>query len=354
MKKLTLALYTVWFSATFTMLPMHSMENHAQFAAQAEEYNNTECLLFKLPNEIFFDFLHRLSDGELSMSSLHNDVKHLMPLRATCKHFNRLLTLETIGHIYKKALNKNKILQEIINQLNNSNKSKSLPTLAQVLLHAGADAQTMLGSTSALEIAIRQNEEKLIATLLKYNADPNVISMFYPNNPIFFVAATTKISQILMDSGKVNISATDCRNYNVLYRMLQSRYSPELMEFYLKHDVDATKLYSHNRYILHELAWALFIYNPDIENILEKGKILLSVIPHMVNVLTAQGKTPIDSAQDAFDIKKHFGGSSKALKRNVLLSTKLEKIITLFREHGGLTAKALQKQIRWTPTNKKF
>ncbi len=353
MKKVRLILYAIFFSARFNILPIHSMENHAQFAAQAKKYNADECLLCKLPNEILFDFFsQRLSDNKLSISSLHNDVKLLTPLSATCKHFNRLITLETIGHLYKKNLKKSKVLKEVIRQLYTSDKNKWLPILAQVLVHAGGDVKAIPQETSALEIAIRKNEEKLIATLLKYNADPNVISMWYPNNPIFFMAATTEIAQILMNSGKVNISATDCRNYNVLHYMLNSHYSPELMSFYLKHNVDATKLYSHGRYILHELAWALFIHAPDnkspidlnIENILEKGKILLSVIPHMVNALTTEGKTPIDSAQDAFDIKKHTKSFGRPSKRNVLLFIKLEKLITLFRDHGGLTAHELAQK----------
>jgi len=346
MKKLTLALYIGLIStAILNMLPMQGMENNAQFAAQAEEYNDTECLLFKLPNEILFEiFLHRFSDGEISIGSLHNDVKHLMPLNVICKRFNKLLTLETTSRLYKNCLNKNEVLREIIRQLDNRIKYKSLSILGQVLVHAGADAQTMLCSISALEIAIQQNEENLVRALLKHGANPDIVSTHSSKKPILFKAKTILIAQMLMDTGKVNIHATDKFEMNVLHNMTPACYPPALMEFYLDHKVDATKLTYHNFCILHEFALMYFHYLSDSENMLEKIKILLNVVPHMINALTIDGKTPIDIVQENFDIEingVYCGNPAEVAKQKDSYCEDFEKIITIFRSHGGLTAEEL-------------
>ncbi len=346
MKKLTLALYAIWFSAILIIAPIHSMENHAQFAAQAEKYNADECLFLKLPNEMLFKiFLHRFSDDELSIDSLYDDVKHLMPLNAICKHFNQLITFETIACLYKETLNKNEVLRKVIVLLECFNNDKFIPILAQVLIYAGADANTICdGNPYALELAIRLNEVKLVETLLKYS---NLISMYRSKKPIIFKAKTIPIARMLMDTGKIDIYATDKYGSNVLHNMTPACYPPALMKFYLNHKVDATQLTHHNFCILHEFAGNYFHYLSETKNMLEKIKILLNVVPHMINALTIDGKTPIDIVQEEFDIiidGVYCGNPSEVAKQKDSYCEDFEKIIKLFRDHDGLTAQELAEK----------
>ncbi len=198
--------------------------------------------------------------------------------------------------------------------------------------------------------AICRDHEKLIITLLKHGANPNETVGYNSKHPIFFEAMTIKTAQILIDND-ANLHATDMYKLNVLHHLVIYPKSLELMKFYLQHNADATHLAFNNSCMLHKLGWMTFMGHPrdrNVENVLEKGKFLLTVIPHMINVLNSDGKTPLDAVHDAFDeeiktINKFCYAEDKPIHKEAA-SKDFEKIVELFRSHGGLTAKELAEK----------
>jgi len=355
-------------------MSMQGMEDYAQIAAQSEKCNTIECLLTTLPKELLMQtFCHcssydtlfvstlspeekaaslkdievyyfgdkdsSLNDTDLSIS-LQNDIKNFMQLRMTCKRFNKLLTWEAIekyGQIHK-----NTILKKLVIQWCTHKETNHIPTLIHILVRAGADVNTTYITTSLLELAIDKSNAKLVATLLECGANPNIIRK-YRRCPAFFDARTTAIAQMCIDSG-ANLHATQyVEKKNIVSHALKIFWIPlEVMKLYLKHGADAAYLDNDKSCILHDIGSGYFQFITDDryyagaqEIILEKSEFLLTIIPHMINTLNNEGKTPLDTVHDAF---KRQINSPKSAPQD------LERIVKFFTSHGGFTAQELTQQ----------
>ena len=124
-----------------------SPEELKELSLLAEQHNQNNAL-FLLPKEILdhiFSYCH--IQGALSpesqVKSLEKSIETFLHLSATCKNFNKLLTLEIIGSLCKNyALDdKNEALENLLRSMNNPNyRTKRLPGL--ILAYAGADLNT--------------------------------------------------------------------------------------------------------------------------------------------------------------------------------------------------------------------
>lgn len=282
-------------------------EKYEQLALQAEEYNNN-CLLTKLPSEIFID-----------IQSLEDSIKFFMKLSCTCKSFNKLLTFETIGKLCKNyaLVDKNETLKKIMEIINYpSYESKRLSTL--ILICAGADANTKCYNGGLLDSAVSYNDAQMVAVLFKYHADPNARDIF---GPVFFCIKTVEMAQMFIDNG-VDVHATKHSGPpNVLWKMLENEYPSELMALYLEKGVDATQPHSwDNSCLLHGLAKEYVAY--PIDNFLKKADLLLDAISYMINITNRYGETPLDLVRE----------------RKYSISEASEKLIALFIKCGGRNA----------------
>ncbi len=422
MKKLRLILYAICFSAILTILPIQSMENHAQCAAQAEEYNDTECPFTCLPDEKLIEiFPYCLSDNEDTVASLENSIKTFMAINTTCKRFNRFLTLELIREFCKNytMVGKNKTLQNFkafhaekynnnecsltslfdkrlldifsfchsyyknstlclhesiknfmktsmvckkINRLltpetighlcethHQVHKDSFLQKLiagflhsipATILVCAGANPNQMYVGQYVLEQAMRKNDKRLITTLLKHGANPHIFTCDkYYSMPVFFYAKTVEIAQMFIDKG-IDVDATDKNEkLNVLWYILNYDYPSDVLKLYLEHEVDATLICSSNHWsngcLLHALANRFCYGKGRMNEFLKKSRLLLNVIPHMVNTLNSSGKTPLDVAHQEF---KRF------IQPPTEYYEAIEDLEASFRALGGLTVQELTEK----------
>ena len=326
MKKLTFTLNATWLSAILlSTLSVQGMESNSslikwtgnqlshlwtsntELAAQAEQYNANNCALTSLPNEILtYVFSYYFDKNENQVISLKNSIKEFMQLSTSCKKFNTLLSYDKIGTLCKNYTKHDKNWALGDRRYNNF-----LPRL--ILVCAGADA------TMEIRMAAMNNDEQRLATLLKHGTNINTRDTYSPLQN----AKTAKIAQMLIDHN-FDLAQRDQDGNNMLWHTIENDGHPvELTEFYLQHDVNPRQL---DRYygncLLHALAKHHQYRRIDVDGALDKGKLLLDVIPDMINALNKRGETPLDIA----------------LRYNE------EAIFELFRDNGGLTAQELKQK----------
>ena len=128
----------------------------------------------------------------------------------------------------------------------------------------------------------------MVKTLFQHHVNPTAIDS---SKPVFFVIRTIRIAQMFNEHG-VNMYVNDCAfGTNALWYISKiiSKTNPEcsleLIEFYLKNNVDATQLDpKDNSCLLHRLAEDDYISN--VDEFLKKGTLLLNAMPkEMVNTL---------------------------------------------------------------------
>jgi len=315
---------------------------HKEQALQAEEYNQSNPL-FLLPQEML-NQIFSSCPTPAQAQSLEKTIKTFMKLSATCKSFNKLLTFETIGNFCTNYAqnDKDQTLQNITQYMNNyTYKAKRLPAL--IVSCAGATLKPKHELDPLFEIAIIKPKGDLdfLFEIAIRHADAQLLKALFKNHALvdlgrsFFDAKTIEMVQIFIDN-KVNLHVTD--NYsktNVLWYILEDQYPSAIMELYLKHHVDAKKLRSDNSCVLHKLAKPSSICKINkVDNFLKKAILLLNAIPDMINTLNDYDETPVDAVK-AF---------LQEAKSNGLLPEAFEKLLTLFRIRGGLTAQELTQQ----------
>lgn len=304
-------------------------EQDCVHSVQAEEYNQNN-LLFHLPKDVSDQIFSYCLVPKDQWAALEDNIKNFMRLRLICKNFNRCLTDETIGNFCKSYLPRIKdcllwrlSMDDTYNCSCVTGEKGNCPAL--ILISAGA---IIFDTTDQLYDAVIHKNVLRVAALLKHYTNPN---LKYYGAPIFFFAKTVEVAQLFIDNG-ADIHAVDDYGANVLWTIaLDRKYSSQLMELYLKHGVDAKKL-QYNACLLHELTSSHhFRTIEQVEDFLQKGKLLLGVMADMVNTLDDCLKTVIDRAQKSSQECPEFNA--------------YEKLIALFREFGGKSACELQQPL---------
>jgi len=323
MTQLTHTLNALWMSAmllcTFPIngmeKPCDEQEQWKQSALTIEEYNDHICLLTILPKETLIEiFSHCFVEEELdwiesryeyNARSLRNNIKDFMKLSTTCKSFNSVLTFDTIGNLCK-----------------NYHKNGTC----------------------------KKHDQNV-----KSNALWDLIpSIDYTNYE------TKRLPTLIL------ISASNEYNVDILWTLLENKYPSELMELFLTYNAHARKLrHWDNSCVFHILAQpAYFNGKNNIDDFLRKGKLLLNIIPDMINTLNKDGKTPLDVAQESLE-KAHenlitlkeisllirqwleeepIDIAQESLEESQECDVDIkvfEQLILLFKEHSGLTAQEL-------------
>lgn len=354
MKQLTFILNTRWISALLlNMLSMQCMEkmwchvHPEEYATLQRQYRNEiikksimaeaynqNCPLIKLSDENLFN--HFLSccyaHDTHAVKRLSESIKTFLSLSATCKNLNALLPFKTIGRLCERypMQAKNQALSDLMQKMQLYHCGTGRLT-ALILLHAGTDANALASPhSSLLKLAALKNDTQMITTLFKRQANPNDTSI---GCPTFFYATTKKMLQIFINRG-VNLHMIKKHdNTNALWQTIQDSYPYSLTKFYLESGLDAANLRSRdNACLLHTLAEASHENTTGIVNLLHKAKLLLDVIPHMINALNAYDQTPRDIAQ-------------------LHTATACKSFIALLRKHGGKTTQQLQEEISLNATD---
>ena len=322
-----------------SMLCIHGMETPQQLAATYEDYNKNYSPLIGLAKETFliiFNY-YTASDNRTS-TSLEKTIKTFMHARTTCKKFNQLLTIETMGGACQSYDTKYKeiILQKLMQRMHSQYNKLRLPAL--IVICAGANAETPYAKIPFLEIAVSHNDEEAVEIFFKHGAKPQTEEYrFYcrdpetTDQPLFFFARTKKMVQLFIDNG-VDIHEAP-RNKNVLWHVIKYNYPLDVLELYLQHAVDPTTQNPGDlSCLLHELAGCSYIDR----DLVKKAKLLINAMPkEMINTFNTKKQTPLDLAKTTVE----------RLKLSPEIVTQLEELITLYTAYGGLVAHQIPRKM---------
>lgn len=143
--------------------------------------------------------------------------------------------------------------------------------------------------TDQLFNAVKKNDIQTIKTLFECgDLDPNITDN---QRPLFFYAPTADMALLFTNNG-VNVHATDAHGANVLQYLIDKNYPTDLIGLYLACDVNTRYKES---CLLH-----LFCHQLPKKNFakhIELAKILLTLMPNMINAIDSKGRTPLDIAQ---------------------------------------------------------
>ncbi len=328
-------------------LPMQGMEEDWQrFIQNAQRYdsNDSDNQLLSLPIEM----LGKIVSHHFDNQDLYPDLKLFMKLSTVCKHFNRLLTVETIANCCKnyEQHRRDWVLNDVFSDERFKYVAKRLPLL--ILVCAGADDY----KGEMFSTCLQKNDLELVEMVFKYYPSQNKRKALGPS---FYRVKTVEMAQLFVDNDCFDIYGGGFHpdgKLNLLWKMVDSAYSLELMEFCVKHTDYIKKLapcgvgYTASNFcLLHAIALEYqsgWITNQnDIDTFLKKAKFLLSMIPDMINATGAKNETPLDVAYASLEDLKETVRKGYESKEKVLA---FEQLIALFREHGALTAQQLEEQ----------
>ncbi len=253
---------------------------------------------------------------------LEDTVKTTLALSTTCKHFNELISPAMVGKFCKNynIAEKNKVMKKLLQSMNDItywNKRRA----AFLLVYAGAD-NAVCSRDSLLQRAIYRKDKEMIAALFENNANPNQQGLY--EDPDWFVIKNVDILEMFID--RVDVNAEGYHEPNVLWYTILHHCSPELIEFYLTHNVDAKKRKTlTGDCVLHKLVCCGWSYSVSSVDYVRIGKLLLKAAPELINATNENGDTPLSSA-------------CKRLDRDHVMSYEkdtLTAIISLFEKHGG-------------------
>lgn len=290
---------------------------------------------FPVADAIHHILLYCQSQHDNQSKALENDIKTCMALSITCKHLHALFDAQRIGTIcqWYHPECKDKVLHDIVKSMYAHNyQTKRLPLL--IVIHAGAKnmcIKTSCCEDEILDNAVLHNDAEMIELLFEHGANPNAK---YNLRPLFYYAGTVEIAEMFFKNGcKI---CTKCNKLcpNVLWNVIRKKYPSELMAFYIEHGVNAKKILDPldeeikgGNCLLHELANPVSLRIDDIEDFLQKGRLLLQSIPELINRLNNDGQTPLDLAQKSFE----DAGTSMCKGTPEAFAA----LCTLYKNHGG-------------------
>jgi hypothetical protein len=315
----------------------HTKKQHNNKVSKYEknrQFNVCNPFIGLTRHKFFYNFIaYYYIENSNPTYRLLDSIKNFLTLSRVSKHFNMVLTLRTIGTFFKyyTVIDKNETLNYIT--LFNHKEQYALNRLMMsILIYAGADITKKISfpsheiTQSPLVTAIAHNDARLVRLVLKHKANPNEMVL---HQPTLFYARTPKIAQMLLCSG-ADLRAINASGNNILWHIVSNAgisLSATLLPFYIEKGIDIKKIREKdNACIFHHLAYQSYSLVHDHKNFLKKSKVLLALIPQMINTLNKNNKTPLDLV---------------LAYRQSRPSYLIGKLITLFRDHGGKSADAL-------------
>ncbi len=210
-----------------------------------------------------------------------------------------LLALLSINHIqsmdYKDDINKDGLLEMIINTIKPDEDSSQQLSTAISLIENGANPNIIFMGESLLHKALILNNKDLVQALLKNNVNYNDTD-YVTQQPIFFDAQTVEIAQLFVDKG-TDVNQVDGNGYNVLWHLIDHKFPVKLMRFYLKNKVNISYICPWDKTsILHNFAVSKEVINEN--DFLAKVRLVLKANPTLVNTLDNNNETPMVVAEN--------------------------------------------------------
>jgi hypothetical protein len=200
-----------------------------------------------------------------------------------------------------------------------------------LLTHTGAE-NDVYEFGSLLQNAVYHRDKEMLTILFDNNVNPNQTNVAL-RHPIFFTIETIDIAQMFINKG-VNLRAKGNKTTpHILWACFTYGHSVELIEFYLRHNLDTRCIKTS---ILHSLV-QFVISKYDIDRYVQIGTLLLKADPGMINMLDENNKTPLDGVKITM---QQFDQNIKKDKKGYDIC---QALITLFEQHGGKTAEQLKE-----------
>jgi len=177
-----------------------------------------------------------------------------------------------------------------------------------------------------LRIALELNNIKFIRFLLNHGANvhgPEYKGSFFVE-PIFY-AEKVKTAKVLFKYG-LNLDSKD-HDYSQIIDSAICNKPLELIKLYLSHGANPSVIGCRKDTILHRLASS--INNSELLQITE---FFISIAPHTINAVDANGDTPLDTAEDC----------QERVKWKLETLTKSQEFIALLKKNGAKTKQALK------------
>ncbi len=354
--------------------------NYDPLDLESSTYNSIHsliCLPGELQQQIVFPCdIMVMQVEEDNADELNEHIKTFFRFNSVCKYFNKNLKFPWLN---LELVTKNKMMQEVNLLITKLSCKECLDddygtvfrhgrtekisacykrycTIALALVCSGAGADiTDCSSTTLISKSVHAKDELAVALLLNYNADPYQQSFFenqiialmieeqyqmegnnkfkisyeHENLPaICFRSPTVAIAKLFLEKvDKQNLLSLP-RSKQIISEFTSDFYPPEIMQLWLDYGIDARHCLEDNSQF-HWLIGECYHGHP-IDNCLRKLELLLNIIPDIVNMKNNDGRTPVDQAE------VHMQWSTDTAENYV-------KIIALFREYGGKTAKELEE-----------
>ena len=280
-------------------------------------------------------------------------------IKKACKEYGASLTYEIVGESLKHYAQEDKdavlkklmkLDMEMLQKYRFDNKKikqcvkdhyEAIRLSALILICAGADPTIKLADPvialyaelSLLDVAVEFNDMQMVKKLCEYKVDLNAAHYNAPfTRPLLLSATTKEMAQILIDNG-INLHNVGLREGRAMRTMLGNKFPSELIEFYLEKGVGQTESDNFCWDFLSELTSKYQIKN--VDNAFKKAEFLCKAMPQD-EVNKVDGRyTLIDRAQWRLECNRN----------NSSFVEFYEKLITLYRQRGGLTASELYKKL---------
>lgn len=272
--------------------------------------------------------------------SLLDVIKSFIQLSATCKEYNKRLTCVTIGDYCKNYSQyvKNRTLNDLVKDMcpNLDYTHKRLTVLTLVC----AGANQIWGYRLILQ-AVQKSDTYLVNVILQYNENVDVNIEISLSNPcsMLFAVKNVEIAQQLITRGANVHEVHPDKNTNILWSILGNEYPTNLMEFYLTQNVDATSPnpLRKKETLLHRFAATSYSGGiSNLDNFMQKAKLLFSIIPDKINALDERRRSPRDIVEISLKTAKNH--------KNKVATVAFKALILLFQEHGVFLMKEKAKQ----------
>lgn len=277
-----------------------------------------------------FSCFYRLNDEEkrAALKTIHT----IITIKSTCKKFRSNLDAMTAGEMLKKysIQVRNELLHNVIW---NKEKTETLQDMIPRFYNSKRFfacgllySETDFGKKShdkLVNSALHNNDIQLISFLCQIKKI-RLDELSENNTPLFFEAQTVEMAQ-LCEKNNVNLYAVGSDSCpTILWKVVTNNDIPSsLLQFYLEKDITILARQSDGNSLLHELAIASGKDIKNIDNFIQKAKLLVEKEPELIDDCNYAGETPSDYAENTLTLKNYFFNTTEPA----------EQFIELLEEH---------------------
>jgi hypothetical protein len=265
--------------------------------------------------KIIFSYSNKHTADE--KKAIVKTIKNVMALSCTCKKFRQTLDCKIVGEIFKKYSDEAKkyLLKKIVFRVKGYHGYRSLESDVHMqaidylarrylflgFINAGAPVPEKLIDTALyyddIELISLLCEKKINLCAFRHNID----------EPLFFNLQTKRMAK-LCEKNNIDLHMTSISCPNILWKVVSnSKISSNVLEHLLARNIAILPRIGNGNSLLHKLVISCTYSIKDINDHINKGKLLLKKQPDLINTLNNDKETPLDVAKGILKILKSYG-----------------------------------------------